>query len=76
MAELATQATAAKLPRFQQVHAIMLEGNVNLLLQGFSVENECLTPTFKTKRLQIKRIYAHHLSKLYRELGSSDTTIY
>ena len=75
MDELSVQATAAKLPRFQYVKAIVLEGNINQLMQGFSVENEMLTPTFKTKRPQIKRTYAHRLSELYRELGEADTTV-
>jgi hypothetical protein len=40
------------------------------------VENECLTPTFKPKRPQIKRVYTHRLSALYKQLNSNDTTIY
>ena len=33
------------------------EGKINELNQGFSIENDCLTPTFKLKRPNLLKLY-------------------
>ena len=44
---------AAKLKTFELPQAVHLEGTINELNQGFSIDNDCLTPTFKLKRPQL-----------------------
>jgi hypothetical protein len=43
-----------KLKSFELIFDIHIEGKINDLRQGFSVENDCLTPTFKLKRNELK----------------------
>ena len=44
------------------------EGSVNELAQGFSIENECLTPTFKLKRPQLLQKYQEAVNAMYTGL--------
>ena len=46
-----------------------LEGVTNELGQGFSVDNDLLTPTFKVKRPQLLQKYQEAINKMYAELG-------
>lgn len=50
---------------------IHIECEVNDLFQGFSVENDCLTPTFKLKRPQIFKRYKEYIRELYAGLGQT-----
>jgi len=60
---------AAKLKSFELPQAVRLEGNVNELAQGFSVDNDCLTPTFKLKRPQLLKKYQTQIDEMYVSLG-------
>lgn len=53
----------AKLRGFEVVKAIALEP------EPFSVENGCLTPTFKLKRPQLKERYGEIVAAMYATLG-------
>ena len=47
----------------------MCEGSVNELAQGFSIENDCLTPTFKLKRPQLLQKFGEEVDAMYTSLG-------
>eukprot|EP00808_Paulinella_micropora_P001897 g15385.t1 len=64
-------ATEAKLMGFEKVKAIHLEKELEQDLTGFSVANDCLTPTFKLKRPQLKNRYLEDVKQLYTELGEA-----
>jgi long-chain acyl-CoA synthetase len=65
VSELRKAAAAVKLKPFELVKAFHLEGEVNDLGQGFNVQNECLTPTFKMKRPQLRKRYAAEIKAMY-----------
>jgi long-chain acyl-CoA synthetase len=44
--------------------------NVHLTLEPFSVENDCLTPSFKLKRPNALQTFRKEIDKLYAETGS------
>jgi len=54
---------------FERVKRIALETNIDSQLMGFTVDNECLTPTFKLRRSYLKERYLVTLKRLYTELG-------
>jgi len=60
---------AAKLKTFELPKAVILEGHINELNQGFSIENDCLTPTFKLKRPQLLKKYQTEVDEMYVSLG-------
>ena len=45
-----------------------VEGRVNALMQGFTVENDTMTPTFKLRRPQLLRRYAREVQQMYDAL--------
>merc|ERR1719197_803503 len=59
------EAKAAKLKTFELPCAVHLEGEVNELFQGFSIANDCLTPTFKLKRPQLEKRYLKEINEMY-----------
>jgi len=61
--QLLEAATEAGLKGFEQARAFVLEG------EPFSVENNCLTPTFKLKRPQLQERYQAHIDQMYSTLG-------
>merc|ERR1719230_353271 len=63
------EAKAAKLKTFELPQAVVLEAQVNDLNQGFSIENDCLTPTFKLKRPQLLKRYQVQVDEMYVSLG-------
>ena len=67
--EMKTEAKAAKLKTFEIPMAVHLEATVNELNQGFSIENDCLTPTFKVKRPQLLKKYQADVDAMYVSLG-------
>jgi len=69
LAEITSEAKAAKLKSFEIPKKVVLEGRVNELLQGFSIENDCLTPTFKLKRPQLLKKYQEQVDAMYVALG-------
>jgi len=38
-------------------------------MQGFSIDNDCLTPTFKLKRPQLLKRYQSQVDAMYVGLG-------
>ncbi|CAD7700609.1 unnamed protein product [Ostreobium quekettii] len=56
-------ATEAALKGFEKIKAVYLDAVL------FSVENDCLTPTFKLKRPQLLRKYEKEIEALYSSLG-------
>merc|ERR1711998_415822 len=60
---------AAKLKTFELPQAVCLEPEINELNQGFSIANDCLTPTFKLKRPQLLKRYQEQVDAMYVSLG-------
>jgi len=54
-----------KFKKYEAIVDCVFETNVNELGQGFHVENDLLTPSFKYKRPQLKAKYQAELEKLY-----------
>lgn len=69
--ELKTYGKAAKLHGFEIPQAAFVETDINDLGQGFTIENDCLTPTFKLKRPQLLKRYLDKINVMYRELGEN-----
>jgi len=69
MEEIKKEASAGGLKSFEVPKAVHLEGNINELLQGFSIDNDCLTPTFKLKRPQLLKKYQTEVDAMYVSLG-------
>lgn len=59
----------AKVKGFEVPKAVHLEGDLNDMNQGFSVENQCLTPTFKPRRPALQKRYQATINEMYQELG-------
>eukprot|EP00966_Prymnesium_polylepis_P293029 6768177-Prymnesium_polylepis.1 len=66
---MAAMAKEAKLKGFEVPKALVLEGAVNELGQGFSIDNDCLTPTFKLKRPALLKRYQAAVDEMYSSLG-------
>lgn len=69
LGELKAQAKASKLKGYEVIKSIRLETELNEQYQGFSIENDCLTPTFKLKRPQLQERYRREVEQMYHELG-------
>ena len=67
--EMIREGKAAKLKTFELPKAVFLEGEINELMQGFSIANDCLTPTFKLKRPQLLKRYQKQVDAMYVGLG-------
>eukprot|EP00484_Ammonia_sp_Unknown_P029857 CAMPEP_0197049500 /NCGR_PEP_ID=MMETSP1384-20130603/24626_1 /TAXON_ID=29189 /ORGANISM="Ammonia sp." /LENGTH=734 /DNA_ID=CAMNT_0042481783 /DNA_START=61 /DNA_END=2265 /DNA_ORIENTATION=- len=57
------------LERFERIKDIHVEAQLDSLLQGFSVENGTMTPTFKLKRPQLLARYVEPIKQLYADNG-------
>jgi len=73
MAEVKKFSAEAKLKSFEVPKDLAVEGTVNELAQGFSIENDCLTPTFKLKRPQLLKKYQELINAMYTALGEDIT---
>jgi len=58
-----------KLKGFEKIRDIHMEIKLDNLLQGFNIENNCLTPSFKLKRPQLLARYTNQLKELYTKNG-------
>ncbi|EDQ87794.1 uncharacterized protein MONBRDRAFT_33146 [Monosiga brevicollis MX1] len=58
-------AKADKVASFKVPQDIIVESEINELNQGFSTENDCLTPTFKLRRPQLKKRYEKQIDAIY-----------
>lgn len=63
LASLTATAKEAKLKGFEIAKAIELDS------EPFSVENDLLTPTFKSKRPQLQKKYQKHIDAMYEKIG-------
>jgi len=63
------KAHEGSLQGFEKVKAIYLEPNIDAMGQGFTEENECLTPTMKKKRTNLVERYLPVLKNLYTSLN-------
>ena len=70
---MVAEGQAAKLKTFELPKAVVLEGTLNELNQGFSIDNDCLTPTFKLKRPQLLQKYKAQIDTMYSALGEDPT---
>jgi len=57
------------LKRFERIKDVHLEFVIDDLLQGFNVDNNLMTPTFKKKRPQLLRRYVEEIKKMYADNG-------
>jgi len=57
------------LKRFEKIKDIHLEFEIDDLLQGFNVDNNLMTPTFKKKRPQLLRRYVDDVKAMYTANG-------
>merc|ERR1712078_844776 len=73
--EMIKEGKAAKLKTFELPQAVHLEGKINELNQGFSIENDCLTPTFKLKRPNLLKLYQEHVDAMYVALGEDPSKL-
>lgn len=57
---------SCKFHKYEGIRDVYIEGTgLNELSQGFHVENDLMTPTFKLKRPQLKNKYKDRLEELY-----------
>ena len=66
--QMVNEGKAAKLKTFELPKAVHLEGELNELNQGFTIENDCLTPTFKLKRPQARLAFQGDIDRMYAAL--------
>lgn len=67
--ELEEVGVAGKLLAFERVKGVYLEGDIDDALNGFTVENECLTPSFKLRRQNLVVKYKQDIINLYTANG-------
>lgn len=60
-----------ELLRFERIKDIILEVELDTLLQGFSVQNNLMTPSFKSKRPMLLKRYVTDLKTLYTSNGEA-----
>jgi long-chain acyl-CoA synthetase len=58
-----------ELKGFEKVAKWHFETNVDGIFQAFTVENDCLTPTFKLRRNNLLQKYIEEVKKMYTDLG-------
>ncbi|EKX31964.1 hypothetical protein GUITHDRAFT_121866 [Guillardia theta CCMP2712] len=65
MDDIVASCKSNKLRGFEVPKAIDFEAQVNDMGYGFTIENDCLTPTMKLRRPQLEKRYAAMIKKLY-----------
>lgn len=66
--ELEQMRQQCKIKKYEAVEDVIIDvSDINDLGQGFHIENDLLTPSFKLKRPQLKRKYGDRLDALYRD---------
>lgn len=71
-AEITSLGKAAKLAGFKFPKALHIESEVNSLGQGFTIETDTLTPTFKLRRPQLLKRYQGPIDHMYAELDAAE----
>merc|ERR1712242_200888 len=69
MADLQSVEKEGQLKRFERIKDVFLEFEIDDLLQGFNVDNNLMTPTFKKKRPQLLRHYVDEIKAMYTANG-------
>ena len=69
MASIKAVEKESDLKRFERLKDAVLECEVDTLLQGFNVDNNTLTPTFKKKRPQLLKKYIDVIKQMYADNG-------
>lgn len=69
LTDLQRLCTSKQVKAFKIPQAVWLESDVDALGQGWSTDNNCLTPSFKLKRPQLIERYLKTLQSLYTKLG-------
>jgi long-chain acyl-CoA synthetase len=65
LSALTEQAKLSKLRGFEFIKQVHLDS------EEFSVENDCVTPTFKLRRPQLKERYEQNIDDMYKKLKSA-----
>jgi len=65
LSQLKEMRTRMKFKGFEEIKDIAFETTVNDLGQGFTVENDLMTPTFKFKRPQLFKKYKDQIDAMY-----------
>merc|ERR1711971_167359 len=60
---------ASDLKKFELMKDFHLEYELDELFQGFNVNNNCMTPTFKKKRPQLLKKYKEQIKQMYATHG-------
>lgn len=74
LADLQAAGKAAGVKGFEIPKAVYLEGSVNDLNQAFTVENGCLTATFKLRRTVVQQRYQPQIDAMYAALTDAPAT--
>jgi long-chain acyl-CoA synthetase len=61
----------SNLKGFEKVKDVIIESDVDKTLAGFTIENDCLTPSFKLKRPQLLKKYVKELKNAYKVNGEA-----
>lgn len=69
--EIERLAKEFKLASFKVPKAIHIEASLNQLNQGFTIENDTLTPTFKLRRPQLLKRYQSVVDTLYSKITTN-----
>ena len=69
LADIKAAEQETDLKKFEKAKDYHFECEVDALLQGFNVENNTLTPTFKKKRPQLLRKYVEVIKQMYTDNG-------
>jgi len=57
---------------FEKLKDVIIETDINHLGLAFTEENECMTPTFKLRRVFLLKRYHEKLKKLFEDNGESN----
>lgn len=63
--QMVEQAKVSKLKKYEYIKDVLIETEINDMGQGFTVDNELMTPSFKLKRPQLVKKYKVELEALY-----------
>ena len=57
------------LKKYEKIKDIYLEFEIDDMLSGFNIGNNCMTPSFKKKRPQLLKRYVDNIKELYTANG-------
>lgn len=69
LAQLAEMRAISNFKKYETIRDVVIEATgLNNLGQGFTIENDLMTPSFKLKRPQLKAKYSDRLEELYEKM--------